>query len=60
VVLQLADRQIRFPAVTEPALKALLTGRPIRVGELTGLDATDRLALARRLLREAVCVPSAQ
>jgi hypothetical protein len=58
VVLQLADRQIRFPAVTEPALKALLSGRPVRVGELAGLDAADRLVLVRRLLREAVCVPA--
>jgi ribosomal protein L16 Arg81 hydroxylase len=60
VVLQLADRQIRFPAVTEPALKALLSGRPVRVGELAGLDADDRLVLVRRLLWEAVCVPAAQ
>jgi ribosomal protein L16 Arg81 hydroxylase len=60
VVLQLTDREIRFPAVTEPALKALLTGRPVRVGELAGLDAADRLVLVRRLLREAVCVPVAE
>ncbi len=60
VLLRLADRQISFPAVTEPALKALLSGRPVRVGELPGLDADDRLVLVRRLLREAVCVPAAQ
>jgi ribosomal protein L16 Arg81 hydroxylase len=60
VVLQLPDRRISFPAVTEPALKAVLSGRPVLVGELPGLDAGDRLVLVRRLLREAVCVPAAQ
>src|SRR5205823_2757784 len=60
VVLRLADRSVRFPAVTEPALKAVLSGRPVLVGELPGLDPADRLVLVRRLLREAVCVPAAQ
>jgi bifunctional lysine-specific demethylase and histidyl-hydroxylase NO66 len=60
VVLSLADRQVRFPAATEPALKAVLSGQPVRVGELPGLDGADRLVLVRRLLREAVCVPAAQ
>jgi hypothetical protein len=60
VVLHLADRRISFPAVTGPALKALLSGPPVLVGELPGLDAEDRLVLVRRLLREAVCVPAAQ
>jgi ribosomal protein L16 Arg81 hydroxylase len=58
VLLRLPDRRIRFPASTEPALKAVLSGHTVLVGELPGLAAEDRLALARRLLREAVCVPA--
>jgi lysine-specific demethylase/histidyl-hydroxylase NO66 len=58
VLLRLADRRVRFPAFTEPALKAVLSGQAVRVGELPGLDADDRLVLVRRLLREAICVPA--
>ena len=58
VVLRLPDKQIRLPVSTEPALKAALSGQTVRVAELPGLDAGDRLVLARRLLRESVCVPA--
>jgi bifunctional lysine-specific demethylase and histidyl-hydroxylase NO66 len=57
VHLHLPDRRLTLPAYTEPALKAVLTGRPTAVGDLPGLDATDQCTLARRLLHEAVIVP---
>jgi bifunctional lysine-specific demethylase and histidyl-hydroxylase NO66 len=60
VLLALPDKQIRFPVSTEPALKAALSGHTVQVADLPGLDADDRLVLARRLLREAVCVPARQ
>ncbi|TDC79394.1 cupin [Micromonospora sp. KC606] len=57
--LRLFDRTITLPAQCGPALRALLTGGGIRVGDLPGLDDdADRLVLARRLLREAVAVPA--
>ncbi|MFN2495864.1 MAG: cupin domain-containing protein [Pseudonocardiaceae bacterium] len=59
LVLELPDRTITLPAVTEPALEVLLTGADVAVGELPGLDDNDRLVLVRRLLREGVLVPAA-
>ncbi|MGH8774118.1 MAG: cupin domain-containing protein, partial [Jiangellaceae bacterium] len=58
IALQLADRTITFPAVCEPALRSLLVGAPVRVGDLPGLEPDDQLTVARRLLREAVAVPA--
>ncbi len=56
--LRLFDRTITLPAYCEPALRALLTGEPVRVGDLPALDTdADRLTLTRRLLREAVLTP---
>jgi bifunctional lysine-specific demethylase and histidyl-hydroxylase NO66 len=55
--LRLPDRRLTLPAYTEPAVKAMLTGRPTAVGDLPGLDAADQCTLARRLLHEAVIVP---
>jgi bifunctional lysine-specific demethylase and histidyl-hydroxylase NO66 len=57
VSLQLPDRTLTVPSICEPALRALLAGPTIRVSDLPGLDADDRLTLARRLLREAIAVP---
>jgi hypothetical protein len=58
VILHLPDRQIAFPALCAAALRQVLAGRPVRVGDLPGLDDDhDRLVLARRLLKEAVAVP---
>jgi hypothetical protein len=56
--LELPDRTIRFPGRCAPAVRALLAGDPVRVGELPGLDDEDRVVLVRRLLREAVAVPA--
>jgi lysine-specific demethylase/histidyl-hydroxylase NO66 len=59
VALRLFDRTITFPGQCAPALRALLSGRVSRVGDLPGLDDdADRVVLARRLLREAVAVPA--
>jgi hypothetical protein len=58
VALRLFDRTIGLPAVCAAAVRALLTGAVGRVGDLPGLDDADRLVLARRLLREAVVVPT--
>lgn len=52
VVLELADRELSFPAYLEPALRTLLD-RPCRVTELD-LPVDDALVLVRRLLREGV------
>jgi hypothetical protein len=56
-VLELPDRTLTLPAATEPAVKALLSGEEVAVGELPGLDGADQVTLIRRLLREAVVVP---
>ncbi len=57
LVLRLPDREIAFPAACAAAVRRVLTGTPVRVGDLPGLeDDQDRLVLARRLLIEAVAV----
>jgi lysine-specific demethylase/histidyl-hydroxylase NO66 len=58
IVLELPDRTLSLPAATEPAVKALLSGEDLTVGELPGLDTEDQITLVRRLLREAVVVPA--
>jgi bifunctional lysine-specific demethylase and histidyl-hydroxylase NO66 len=58
LVLRLPDREIAFPAPCADAVRRVLAGRPVRVGDLPGLeDDHDRLVLARRLLSEAVVTP---
>jgi hypothetical protein len=58
VVLELPDREVRLPAFTEPALRALLRGDPTALGSLPGMDDDDQVVLVRRLLREGVLVPA--
>ncbi|MEV0156511.1 cupin domain-containing protein [Micromonospora sp. NPDC050686] len=59
VALRLSDRTLTLPSQCEPALRRLLAGEPVRVGDLPGLDDdADRVTLARRLLKEAVAVPA--
>jgi bifunctional lysine-specific demethylase and histidyl-hydroxylase NO66 len=58
VILHLVDRTITIPAYCEPALRALLAGPSIRAGDLPRLSPGDQLTFARRMLREAVVVPS--
>lgn len=57
VVLELPDRTMTLPAATVGALRTLLDGPAVTVGELPGLDSADQLVLVRRLLREGVLVP---
>ena len=52
--LRLADRTLHLPAHGAKAVRALLDGERLRVGELPGLEPADALALARTLVREAV------
>jgi hypothetical protein len=59
LALHLPDREVTFPALCGPAVRRVLAGPPIRVGDLPGLeDDQDRLVLARRLLVEAVVLAS--
>jgi bifunctional lysine-specific demethylase and histidyl-hydroxylase NO66 len=58
VVLELPDREVTFPAFTEPALRALLDDGPVAVGSLAGMEEADQVVLVRRLLREGVVVPA--
>ena len=57
VVLELPDRTMTLPEETVGALRTLLDGPAVSVGELPGLDSADQLVLVRRLLREGVLVP---
>ncbi|HEX7186851.1 MAG TPA: cupin domain-containing protein [Actinomycetes bacterium] len=56
VALALADRVVRLPLASSKAVRALLDGERLRVADLPGLDPDDAMALARRLVREAVVV----
>lgn len=58
--IDLLDRYLSVPSEMAQAVRLVLTGRPVRVGDLPGLDPAERLVLARRLLREAfvVAVPA--
>jgi ribosomal protein S28E/S33 len=53
--LALGDRRVLLPAALGPAVRRLLDGGPLRVGDLADLLDTDsRLVLVRRLVREGV------
>jgi len=53
VRLTLGDRTLMLPAPLEPALRRLLDGPELRVGDLADLlDGPSRLVLVRRLVRE--------
>jgi len=58
VVLRLVGRTMRFPATCASSLRIALGGELVRVGDLPLEDDADRLVLARRLLNEALVVPS--
>lgn len=45
---------IAFPIAVRAALAVILDGDDVRVGDLPGLDDTERLVLVRRLVREGV------
>jgi hypothetical protein len=56
VVLRAADRTLRLPAASGKAVRALLDGERLRIGDLPGLSPDEAMELARRLVREAVVV----
>ena len=56
VTIDLAGRTLGLPTSTLDALRLLSSGRPVRVGDLSGLDEPGRVVLAKRLVREAACV----
>ena len=47
---------VTFAAAAGDALAALLSGDPIRVGGLPGLDDEERLELVERLMRAGIVV----
>ena len=56
VSLVLPAKSITLPAEAQAALTAVLTGDPVRAGDLPGLDPASALVVARRLVREGVLV----
>ena len=56
VSLVLPAKSITLPAQAQAALTAVLTGDPVRAGDLPGLDPASALVVARRLVREGVLV----
>ncbi|AZG43788.1 cupin domain-containing protein [Gordonia insulae] len=59
VELRLADRVMSFPHFCADALGVVRSGADVVAGDLPRLDAADGVVLLRRLLREAVVVPTA-
>ncbi len=56
ITIDLGDRTLTMPIAALQALRMLSDGRPVRVGDLAGLDEPSRVVLATRLVREAACV----
>ena len=54
VVVDSADRRLRLPVRTRPALERLAAGTALVVQDLPELDADDRLVVVRRLVREGL------
>ncbi|MGN6330293.1 MAG: cupin domain-containing protein [Motilibacteraceae bacterium] len=59
LVVVLPTKRLDLPLAVEPAVRRVLSGEPVAVRDLPGLDDADRSVLARRLLREGVAVPVA-
>lgn len=58
VRLRMPDRVVEFPAVCAPAVIHLRDGHVAAAGSLPGIDAADGAVVIRRLLREAIVVPT--
>jgi hypothetical protein len=54
IVLELADRRLRLPPHTAPALQLLLSTEHVEVAALPGLDRDGRAVLTRRLVKEGL------
>jgi bifunctional lysine-specific demethylase and histidyl-hydroxylase NO66 len=58
IALRTFDRTVSMPRRCSDAVRTLVSGGPVRVADLPGLDTdADRIVLARRLLREGIAVP---
>jgi hypothetical protein len=55
VTVRLATKKVALPIAAQEAVNALLSGRPVAVGELP-LDERSAVVVARRLLREGIVV----
>jgi ribosomal protein L16 Arg81 hydroxylase len=58
VTVRVMDKTVSMPGNTESAVKWVLTGTEFTPAQLPGLDATEQMALARHLLRDAIVVPN--
>jgi uncharacterized RmlC-like cupin family protein len=56
VRLATSDRLLTLPLAAEPALELLLSGSPVAVGELPGIDPESQLVLVRRLVTEGLLI----
>nr|WP_245819669.1 cupin domain-containing protein [Rhodococcus yunnanensis] len=56
--VRLRKKTVSLPAECAEAVYLLESGKPCRVGDLTGLDIDSAVVVARRLLREGVLVPA--
>jgi len=56
VTVHLGDHVLTLPTTALESLRTLSNGKPVRVGNLPGLDEPSRIVLAKRLVREAACV----
>jgi mannose-6-phosphate isomerase-like protein (cupin superfamily) len=56
ISVRVGPRTIGFPSQALPALRRLSTGASTLIDDLPDLDASSRLVVARRLVREGVCV----
>jgi hypothetical protein len=54
--VQLPGRTVRLPLADAKAVRAVLDGSVLRVGDLPGLGPDEAVSLARRLVREGVAV----
>jgi ribosomal protein L16 Arg81 hydroxylase len=55
VTVRLATKKVALPIAAQEAVNALLSGRPVAVGEMP-LDERSAVVVARRLLREGIVV----
>ncbi|MFL6142116.1 MAG: cupin domain-containing protein [Labedaea sp.] len=58
VLLDLPGDQLSLPGSTAAALRVLLGGEAVAIGELPGLDHDDQVVVVRRMLREGLVVPA--
>ncbi|QEO13840.1 cupin [Agromyces intestinalis] len=50
------ETALSLPIEAEPAVRRIVAGEPVRVGDLPGLDAESAVVVARRLVRERIAV----